>query len=103
MTFDQSLTGDPLEGEKLISAGQSMCLACHTIKGNPMMQAILGPDLTHIASRTTIAAGLYPNDKQHLELLDQERPRHEAGRDHVHARQRPDTTPPPESPRPWAT
>ncbi|HVA58240.1 MAG TPA: cytochrome c oxidase subunit II [Gemmatimonadaceae bacterium] len=68
MTFDQSLTGDPLEGEKLISAGQSMCLACHTIKGNPMMQAILGPDLTHIASRTTIAAGLYPNDKQHLEL-----------------------------------
>jgi cytochrome c oxidase subunit II len=68
ITFDQSLTGDPVEGQKLIAAPQSMCLACHTIKGNPMMQAVLGPDLTHIASRTTIAGALYPNDRQHLEL-----------------------------------
>lgn len=67
LTFDQSLVGDPVRGEKLISAPTSMCLACHTIKGNPMMQAILGPNLTHVASRSTIAGGLYPNDKEHLE------------------------------------
>jgi cytochrome c oxidase subunit II len=68
MTFDQSLVGNPVQGEKLISAPTSMCLACHTIKGNPMMQGVLGPNLTHVASRTTIAGGLYPNDKEHLEL-----------------------------------
>jgi len=31
-----------------------------------MMVGVVGPNLTHIASRTTIAAGLYPNDAQHL-------------------------------------
>ena len=31
-----------------------------------MMQGIIGPNLTHVGSRTTIAAGLYPNDPQHL-------------------------------------
>ncbi len=67
LTFDQSLTGDPVAGEKLISAPTSMCLACHAIKGNPMMQGIVGPNLTHIASRSTIAGGLYPNDREHLE------------------------------------
>ena len=30
------------------------------------MVAKTGPDLTHIATRHTIAGGLYPNDKQHL-------------------------------------
>jgi cytochrome c oxidase subunit 2 len=28
----------------------------------------IGPNLTHIGSRTTIAAGLYPNDARHLAL-----------------------------------
>jgi cytochrome c oxidase subunit 2 len=28
----------------------------------------IGPNLTHIGSRTTIAAGLYPNDDLHLAL-----------------------------------
>jgi cytochrome c oxidase subunit 2 len=28
----------------------------------------IGPNLTHIGSRTTIAAGLYPNDERHLRL-----------------------------------
>ncbi len=68
ISFDQSLAGNPVDGEKLIAAPESMCLACHAIKGNPMMQAVLGPDLTHLASRTTIAGGLYQNDKQHLGL-----------------------------------
>jgi cytochrome c oxidase subunit 2 len=26
----------------------------------------VGPTLTHVGSRTTIAAGLYPNDAEHL-------------------------------------
>jgi cytochrome c oxidase subunit 2 len=31
-----------------------------------MMQSPVGPNLTHVGSRTTIAAGLFPNDAQHL-------------------------------------
>jgi cytochrome c oxidase subunit 2 len=31
-----------------------------------MMVGVIGPNLTHVATRTTIAAGLYPNDPQHL-------------------------------------
>ncbi len=68
LTFDQSLKGDPVQGEKDLSAPTSMCLACHAVKGNPMMQGIVGPNLTHVASRSTIAGGLYPNDARHLEL-----------------------------------
>jgi cytochrome c oxidase subunit 2 len=31
-----------------------------------MSQGIIGPDLTHIGSRYTIAGGYYPNDAKHL-------------------------------------
>ncbi len=68
LTFSQSLVGDPVAGATLVQQPTSMCMACHTIKGNPMMQGVLGPNLTHVASRATIAGGLYPNDKEHLEL-----------------------------------
>ncbi len=38
------------------------CIGCHTIKGTPA-QGQLGPDLTHIGSRRTIAAGTLPNNR----------------------------------------
>jgi cytochrome c oxidase subunit 2 len=66
--FDESLKGDPSRGAALLSQGQGGCLGCHTIKGNPVMVGQIGPNLTHIATRHTIAAGLYPNDTKHLEL-----------------------------------
>lgn len=40
---------------------QSRCAACHTIRGTPARGA-LGPDLTHVGSRRTIAAGLLPRN-----------------------------------------
>ena len=36
------------------------------ISGNPMMMGVIGPNLTHIASRATIAGGLFPNDAKHM-------------------------------------
>jgi cytochrome c oxidase subunit II len=36
------------------------CVLCHTIRGTPAGSRV-GPDLTHLASRATIAAGLLPN------------------------------------------
>jgi len=67
LNFDESLLGkgDPANGAKLM-VGAGTCLGCHMINGVPGMIGVIGPNLTHIASRTTIAAGLYPNDARHL-------------------------------------
>ncbi|HEX7123198.1 MAG TPA: cytochrome c oxidase subunit II [Gemmatimonadaceae bacterium] len=56
--------GDPQRGLETYS--RSQCIACHTIRGNPMSRAVTGPDLTHVGSRLTIGAGLFPNDARHL-------------------------------------
>ncbi len=42
----------------------SPCTACHTIGG--VSKGYIGPDLTHLASRTTIAAGVLKNDRNAL-------------------------------------
>lgn len=38
------------------------CIGCHAIQGVPGAVSNIGPNLTHIASRHTIASGLYKND-----------------------------------------
>ncbi len=43
----------------------STCILCHTIQGTPA-GATVGPDLTHLASRGTIAAGTLPNTPANL-------------------------------------
>lgn len=40
------------------------CGECHTVAG--VTDGRKAPDLTHLASRTTLAAGTLPNDSQHL-------------------------------------
>jgi cytochrome c oxidase subunit 2 len=42
------------------------CANCHQIRGTSA-RAQVGPDLTHVASRTTLAAGTIANDRPHLE------------------------------------
>ncbi len=51
-------------------AGQAVfltsgCAFCHTVRGTPA-RGTAGPDLTHLASRRTLAAGMLPNTKGHL-------------------------------------
>jgi cytochrome c oxidase subunit 2 len=46
------------EGQRLFVTGP--CAMCHTVRGTPALGTV-GPDLTHVASRTTIGAGLFPN------------------------------------------
>jgi cytochrome c oxidase subunit 2 len=43
----------------------SSCVMCHAIAGTKA-HSIAGPDLTHLASRRTIAAGTVPNTRGHL-------------------------------------
>jgi cytochrome c oxidase subunit 2 len=41
------------------------CSSCHAIRGT-QNRAGVGPDLTHLASRQTLAAGMLPNARGHL-------------------------------------
>jgi cytochrome c oxidase subunit II len=52
---------DPLaiRGEGLFLANG--CSACHTVRGTPA-RGTIGPDLTHVGSRLSLAAGILPND-----------------------------------------
>jgi cytochrome c oxidase subunit 2 len=50
------------------------CVMCHSVRGTPAGSRI-GPDLTHFASRRTIAAGTLPNTRGNLAgwILDPQR------------------------------
>ena len=43
----------------------TICAACHTIRGTNAA-AQIGPDLTHVGSRTTIASGMLENNTENL-------------------------------------
>ncbi len=52
-------------GRKVFEA--NACMNCHTIAGT-IGNGKFGPDLTHLMSRTTIAAGAAPNTQDNLRL-----------------------------------
>ncbi|HEY8289895.1 MAG TPA: cytochrome c oxidase subunit II [Acetobacteraceae bacterium] len=56
------VTAQARDGEQLV---QSHCAACHTIRGTPAGGHV-GPDLTHLMSRQTLAAGVLPNTTGNL-------------------------------------
>ncbi len=62
--INTALAGDPARGLKTYSS--KACIGCHYVNGNPMSMGKLGPNLTHVGSRNTIAGGLFPNDTRHL-------------------------------------
>jgi cytochrome c oxidase subunit II len=66
LTFTAGLTGDAQRGLAIYS--RSACIGCHKIDGNRMSIGIIGPNLTHVATRATIAGGIFPNDAKHLSL-----------------------------------
>jgi cytochrome c oxidase subunit 2 len=51
------------EGRRLFV--EKTCAGCHVVRGHEGM-GITGPDLTHIGSRTTIAAGLLENNHEQM-------------------------------------
>jgi cytochrome c oxidase subunit 2 len=57
-------------GDSIAAEGQTVfmrnaCINCHTISGT-VATGTFGPDLTHMASRDTIAAGAFQNTPQNL-------------------------------------
>jgi cytochrome c oxidase subunit 2 len=55
-------TGQALAGSNEF---QMHCAGCHAVRGTKAA-GVLGPDLSHLMERTTLAAGTIPNDPQHL-------------------------------------
>lgn len=60
----------PAVHEPTVDAGRDRflalaCVNCHTIRGTPA-QGTVGPDLTHLMARRTLAAGACANDSEHL-------------------------------------
>lgn len=51
-------------GQQLVTGG--VCAGCHTIRGTSAQFGRLAPDLTHIARRSTIAAGYLENNADNL-------------------------------------
>lgn len=66
LRFTAGLTGNAHRGRQTFST--KTCIGCHAIAGNPNAVGVIGPNLTHFGSRTTIGAGLYPNTPAYLAL-----------------------------------
>jgi cytochrome c oxidase subunit 2 len=66
LKFTAGLTGNAHRGKQIFSS--KTCIGCHAIAGNPSAMGIIGPNLTHFGSRSTLAAGLYPNTPAYLAL-----------------------------------
>ncbi|MFL5549527.1 MAG: cytochrome c oxidase subunit II [Gemmatimonadaceae bacterium] len=66
LKFTAGLTGNAQRGRQVFSG--AACIGCHSIAGNPAAMGVTGPNLTHVGSRSTIAAGRYPNTAAYLAL-----------------------------------
>ena len=64
LAMPEGMVGDPQRGLEVYS--RSTCIGCHAINGNPMSISRIGPDLTHVGSRHTIAAGMFPHEADYL-------------------------------------
>lgn len=64
LAMPEGLVGDAQRGLELYS--RSTCIGCHAINGNPVSLSRIGPDLTHVGSRHTIAAGMFPNEPEFM-------------------------------------
>jgi cytochrome c oxidase subunit II len=66
LKFTAGLTGNAHRGRQIFSG--AACIGCHAIAGNPAAMGVTGPNLTHVGSRSTIAAGRYPNAAAYMAL-----------------------------------
>jgi cytochrome c oxidase subunit 2 len=61
----QDLSGNPTAAEGQTVFMHSACINCHTVSGT-VANGRFGPDLTHVASRDTIASGPIQNTPENL-------------------------------------
>jgi cytochrome c oxidase subunit 2 len=59
----QNASGSGSQGQKVFL--NNTCINCHTIRGVSAV-ANVGPDLTHLGSRSTLGAGVIDNTRENL-------------------------------------
>lgn len=59
-----NVTGDAARGAQLYKTGA--CIGCHAVQG--VSPGVIGPNLTHVGSRLTIAGGTYRNTPRNMAL-----------------------------------
>src|SRR5207249_2956603 len=64
LTPAPNVTGDPNAGRELFRAGA--CPTCHTLRGVSEANGIVGPNLTNITLRPTLAGGAIQNTPENL-------------------------------------
>jgi cytochrome c oxidase subunit 2 len=62
-TAEAPTTAQAKQGESVFTT--STCATCHTVRGTSA-HGHVGPDLTHVGSRSRLAAGAIPNDFGHM-------------------------------------
>jgi cytochrome c oxidase subunit 2 len=74
----QEPTGEmAIAGEQVFLS--NACIGCHTIRGTTATVGMVGPDLTHVGGRGTIAAGILDNNAVNLEAWLRNPPRQKPG------------------------
>jgi cytochrome c oxidase subunit II len=68
--YQSQLATAPTPTDTAVKRGQDVfvqrtCIMCHTISGTPAGSRV-GPDLSHLASRPSLAAGSLPNTRENL-------------------------------------
>ena len=63
-TPDSATQALAFEGSKLFT--EQICFTCHTINGVDAAVGVVGPNLTHVGSRTAIAGAIFPNTADNL-------------------------------------
>lgn len=68
--LEMQRTTPPAPADALRARGQEVflarsCVLCHSVRGTPAFGRN-GPDLTHVGSRTTLAAATLANTSEHL-------------------------------------
>jgi cytochrome c oxidase subunit 2 len=61
-----TLTGDAAAGLQAFTNTQNVCVTCHVIEGVPTAVGQVGPNLTHLMSRSFIAGGILANTPENL-------------------------------------
>lgn len=56
LSDESYVEGDPIAHGAYLYMTQGTCIQCHKVEGTPS-NGMLGPDLTHVASRSSLAAG----------------------------------------------
>jgi cytochrome c oxidase subunit II len=63
----QDFAGNPAAAEGQTVFMHNACINCHTVSGT-VANGLFGPDLTHLASRDTIASGAVKNTPENLQM-----------------------------------